>query len=499
MFFLAAFISGVALASLFQVHFLIVSIFLFLSIIVIAIFGYQKTFSSKALILGTALLFLTIGIIRFNQFNFNLSMLTAFTSTRSNLSIKGYVISEQKINDSSSQFIFRVKELEISGKTFELDEKILIKTASHPRYRIGDILLVEGEIKIPQNIENSEFNYVAYLKHQGIQTEMFYPQIMEVDSLKIGFIDDLKLKFLGSVHSLKNGFQSSINRSLPEPNASYLNGILLGTRQNIPDDLKEAFSKTSMAHVLAISGYNITILAEAILLMLVYFVRRRKAFWISVLIIFIFTIMAGASASVVRAAIMGLLLLFAQSFGRLNDIKNAILLAAAVMIYFNPFVLRFDIGFQLSFLALIGLVYVYPIFKQRFKRIPAFGNLKDVFFQSLSAQIMVIPLIVFYFKSFSLVSLPANLLVLPFMPFVMLLGFLTGILGMVFAPLGQFVGYFAWALSQYQIKVIQFFASFQFSAVTFGIPIVVMIGLYILILVLLRKYHIQLTQQEIKI
>jgi len=261
------------------------------------------------------------------------------------------------------------------------------------------------------------------------------------------------------IFGLKNKFESAINKSISEPNASFINGILLGSRQNIPEEIKEAFNKTGTTHILAISGYNIMIISWAVLSLLVYFFKRRTAFWLSVAIIILFTILTGASSSVVRASIMGLLLLFANGYGRLYDPKNSIILAGVAMIWSNPFALVFDIGFQLSFVAVIGLMYLYPRIDSKLKKLPKLGNLKEMFLMTLSAQIAVAPLLIYYFKNFSLVSLLANILILPFLPAAMFIGFISGLAGVIFLPVGQVVGFIAWAITTYQIKIIEFLAS----------------------------------------
>ncbi|MDP4001538.1 MAG: ComEC/Rec2 family competence protein, partial [bacterium] len=207
----------------------------------------------------------------------------------------------------------------------------------------------------------------------------------------------------------------------------------------------------------------------------------RYAFWVSVIVIIIFTIMTGASASVVRAAIMGLLLLFANGYGRLYDPKNSILLAGGVMIFLDPLALRFDVGFQLSFLAVLGLMYIGPILKEKFKRIPEWFGLKEIFLMSISAQIMVAPLLAYIFHTFSLVSIPANLLVLPLMPLVMFFGFLTGVGGLIFDSLGRAIGLVVWVIASYQLHVVQWLGSLSFSAVTVVMSSFVLCLLYVLI------------------
>ena len=128
------------------------------------------------------------------------------------------------------------------------------------------------------------------------------------------------------------------------------------------------------------------------------------------------------------------------------------------MAYFNPFVLVFDIGFQLSFAAVLGLIYLYPRIDNKLKKMPKFGNLKEIFLMTISAQIATAPLLIYYFRNFSLVSLPVNLMILPFIPFAMFAGFISGLAGMIFPSFGQVIGWFAWAITAYQIETVELFA-----------------------------------------
>jgi competence protein ComEC len=280
---------------------------------------------------------------------------------------------------------------------------------------------------------------------------------------------------------VKHSFEHALQQSLAEPVASYIDGVLLGSRQNIPANIQDAFQKTSTTHILAISGYNIAVIAESLLAVAVVFTKRRNAFWISTVVIILFTILTGASASVVRAAVMGLLLLAANGYGRLYDPRNSILCAAAVMVLINPLALRFDVGFQLSFLAVLGMIYLYPILERRLQRVPEAGGLKETILMAVAAQLAVAPILAYTFHSFSIVSLPTNLIVLPLMPYVMLFGFAAGVAGWLFVPFGQLVGWIAWAVAKFQIAVISWFASLPFASVTVSIHWLTMTALYALL------------------
>ena len=440
---LSAFLVGVFIASIFNVSQSIIYIILIVCIGLVVLLSFKNKFY-----LLVALIFIAfiVGIIRFNQLSYRQSSLAELAG--SEVSLTGYINSQPEIDGSRQKFVFKTN-----------GEQILVTTNAYPRYEFGDKFKIIGELELPKNFDES-FDYITYLKKEGIRFVMSFPDIEKNNSrLNISFSEKIKLFAWSKIFSVKEKFEKSVGLSIPEPNASFINGILLGSRQNIPDDLKEAFNKTGTTHILAISGYNIMIISWAVLGGLIYFFRRRVAFWISVGIIIVFVILTGASASVVRAAIMGLLLSFASGYGRLYDQKNSIILAGAIMIWFNPFVLVFDIGFQLSFAAVLGLIYLYPWLNSKLHKISDAGGIKELVLMTISAQISVSPLLIYYFGNVSIVALPANIMILLFVPYAMLAGFISGLVGMFYLPLGQILGYIAWAITTYQIEVVKLLAS----------------------------------------
>ena len=171
-------------------------------------------------------------------------------------------------------------------------------------------------------------------------------------------------------------------------------------------------SKSGTTHLVALSGYNITILVKIIAGTLAFILSRRKALLGTILAIIAFVIMAGAEASVIRAAIMGSIAAIAPFVGRLYAPRNAIAAAALGMALWNPNILAYDVGFQLSFLALIGIIYMKPALETLFKiQNKGFLNWKENLATTASAQIMVTPLLIGTFGSISATSLISNLLI----------------------------------------------------------------------------------------
>jgi competence protein ComEC len=281
-------------------------------------------------------------------------------------------------------------------------------------------------------------------------------------------------------------------QTLPEPQNAFLGGLLLGAKHAIPQTLTDEFNRTSTSHIVAVSGFNITIIAAAIDWLLMWLgLRKRLSFILALLGILMFVIMTGATASVVRAGIMGSLLLIAINIGRVNVVANSLAFTAVVMLGLNPQILTFDVGFQLSFAALLGIVYIVPLADPYFLWIPDF--LRQILLATIAAQIFTLPILMFNFGQLSLVGLIANILVLPVVPITMLFGFLTGITALIWNKLAIPFSAITWLLLTYILRVIGFFSALSFAAVNWHISIwAVMIYYLIVISIILVLYNQEL-------
>jgi len=224
---------------------------------------------------------------------------------------------------------------------------------------------------------------------------------------------------------------------------------------------------------------------------------RRKIFLLSTLTIILFVIMTGAEASVVRAAIMGFIVLLANQVQRLYSFRNAIAIAAFLMILFNPKILVWDIGFQLSFAAVMGLVYLEPAIRKLFKVSPkpGFLNWRANLLTTVSAQLAVIPILLSNFSSFSLIGFLTNILVLTFVPATMFLGLLVVAAGILSYYLAQVIGWLANIFLSYEIGVIDLFAKIpiQISVQSFSLIFSVLYYVIIITVILYarrRKAHV---------
>jgi competence protein ComEC len=274
-------------------------------------------------------------------------------------------------------------------------------------------------------------------------------------------------------------------------------GILIGARRSLPPQVLDDFTNTGVSHVIAISGYNISVIVAS-LAFLAKLIGRRSSFWISLLVIFAFVVVSGASSSVLRASIMGGLLLLSFQVYRPYRITPALCFAAALMLVWNPRILYWDVGFQLSFLATLGIVYAVPVLETLTTSWPNPFGTKTILLVSTSAILATMPLVLLQFGQVSLVALPVNILMLPFVPLTMLCGFLTAL-----PVLGYGFGFVAHLLLQYMLRLTHLFARIPFSNAQVHIGpalfmvCVVAVGLLYSYLWLLLQHKLSLDQSEV--
>lgn len=354
---------------------------------------------------------------------------------------EGCVEDLYKINDYDAKYIFELSDF---------DEKVLLYANLYPLYRYGDCLKVRGDLRLPDKLEN--FDYEGYLSKFGIS--------FVLKSLKIVKIGEERGVFLGLLDNVRNDFQIRLRQVFLEPYGGLMAGLILGSRDDLSLDLMEKFNITGLTHIIAISGYNITLLIVIVSSILNFLSRKVKVI-ACVFFIVVFVIFVGASASVVRAGIMGIIGVLAIWFGRNYYALNALLISGFLMILYNPKVLIYDLGFQLSFLATLGLILFSPILEKYLKFLPNFLQIRETFLMTISAQILTLPLILLHFQRFSFISPVANVFVLPFVPFAMLFGFLAVVFNYFSDFLSFLFGFVGYLILRILLILIDFFAGLE--------------------------------------
>jgi len=337
---------------------------------------------------------------------------------------------------------------------------VLISQPLYPQFSIQEKIRVDCFLQRPGMVET--FDYSRYLANQNIFTVCAFATVSEIKPAEI--FSPLVLFF-----RFKQFLARRLNASMSEPEVSLMRGMLLGDGRGLPADLSQMFSDIGLTHIIAISGDHIAIVAAVLLQLLIAFgISRPKAFWPLAAVIGIYVILVGAPASAVRAAIMALSVMYAQKIGRSSQIKNILALAAGSMVLINPRILLGDVGFQLSFMAVWGLSYISPLFNTFLQKMPDLFRTKEILTATLSAQIATLPLLIFYFGKLSLISIVANILILPVIPFLTIWGLLNLSVSAIYLPLGRLMGYVSWLLCAYWIHVSELLHQVPFGYFVLG-------------------------------
>lgn len=386
-----------------------------------------------------------------------------FYNDRGHTELKGTVIQDPDVRDSSTRLMLSVSDIYLDGEWRKIDGKAVAYVPRYPSYDYGDILTVNGDPLTPQQFD--DFDYRGYLAHQGIYTAFFYPDIEVIDTGQGNML-------LSRIYSLRNSLSVSLAEILPEPQSSLAQGIILGIRGNIPPEITDDFSRSGTAHILAISGLHLSIIAGVMLGVGLWLFGRRYYLyvWLALGAVWLYVLITGMHLPVLRGAIMASMFLFAELLGRQRSAIVALVFAAAVMMGVWPYILG-DASFQLSFLAMTGLVFIFPIFRDLGRKITSrfFGeegftaataNLAvDALSATLGAVIAVWPVVAYYFGIISLVSPLATLLILPALPAAIALGGLGALLGLFVLPVAQVVGWIAWLFLSYILLIADGFSA----------------------------------------
>jgi competence protein ComEC len=344
-----------------------------------------------------------------------------------------------------------------------------------PYYRFGDVLLVIGEPTAPQKAEHRDWG--DYLVRQGVGSLITYPE--SIVFLEAGRGPSLS----GMLYGLRGRMSAALASALHEPQGSLAQAVLLGKREGIPNELRESLSRTGTSHIVAVSGLHIGIVGGIVLGTGVWLFGRRRPtyFLLAVAAVWAFALLTGLHAPALRAAIMVSLWLFADFIGRPRSALPVLLLAAALMVGLRPTLLS-DVSFQLSFAAMAGLVLLTPRLQAVGRRICRIGDEEgglvtfviDGVAVTTGAVLATFPIIAFHFHTVSLVSLPANLLVLPALPGVVASAGLVGVVGLFAPSAAQILGWVAWILISYMVEVIECCSLLPFSHIDVepGAPLV---------------------------
>ena len=443
---------------------------------------YQTAIHREVFLIALTLFSFGLGILRYTVKDFHIPSDFLEEKIGERLEFQGVVINEPEKRDNSTRFVV----------LFE-DEKILVNTGLYSAIQYGDRVVVAGKLEKPGVIENDEektFDYAKYLSKDDIYYVVSFAEAETVSPGNGNVFRDALLK-------LKHSFVGNIQEILSEPESSLLAGLIVAGKEAMPNNILEEFRRAGVVHIVVLSGFNITIIAE--------FFRRffeniflrvhslgqwgpRTASGASILAILAFILMTGAEPTVVRAGLMVLAVLVGKMFGRSYSASRALLVAAFLMILENPKILVFDKSFQLSFLATLALVHVAPIVEKYLKWITKKWEIRAMVATTIATQVVVLPYLIYVMGDFSTVSLPANILILPIIPATMFIGFLAGVVAYTSSSLALPLSFLSHFLLSWVLGVSNFLGNLSFASISFHLfPVWAVIIVYLLLFMLWRR------------
>ena len=468
MWFSLAFLAGIVLASLISLSIWIwagLSLLFLLLALFISFFplsSFRSHPSSLILQPFTFVLFfaLFLGAVRYQLSipEFDAFHIAYYNDRDYDLLITGTLVEPPDYRDSYTNLRLDVEKVDTGDRDLTAHGLILVRASNNQVFHYGDRLRLRGKLKTPP--ENEDFSYRDYLAAQQIHSYMSSAEVTVLPGKGGNPISAV-------LYAIKERSLDNIYRMFPDPESSLLAGILLGVDTGLTQELQQAFKNTGTAHIIAISGFNMSIIAGLFVVFFSRFLGPRRGAVLAILGIILYTILVGGGAAVVRAALMGSLALFARQVGRRQFALNTLLAVALLMCLWNPLYI-WDVGFQLSFFATLGLILYAEPFSQFANGIitkyfptstaERFAELFSEFvLLTLAAQLTTIPIMAYHFQRISLVSFLANPFILPAQPAVMILGGLAVLLSLVWVPLGQIATWVAWPFVVYTIRMVELF------------------------------------------
>lgn len=425
----------------------------------------STVFTRHLFTLSFCLLALTLGLLRteLNMWNYGHSLLEADVGTE--VELTGVVIREPEIKERSQSLYIE------SGSDI-----VQVSTDRLSAIEYGDEVVVIGELKKPESFTTDlgrTFKYEKYLLAKGVEYQISFASVEVLSNKNANPVIYYLLQ-------LKHHLMTGIETVLPEPQAGLGEGLLLGVKQALGSSLEDDFRTTGIVHIVVLSGYNIMLVVAFVMYILALLFTKKLRIGIGILSIVAFALIVGLSATVVRASIMASLLLVAQAYGKNYQVLRGLFFAGLVMIFINPLLLLYDIGFQLSFMATIGLILVAPWVEKFVTAVPTKVGVRDFLVATIATQIAVLPILLYNIGQVSLIAVAVNVLVLPAVPPAMLLTFIAGVIALFSGTLAVPFAFGAYLSLSYIILIAESFAQLPLASVSVPtFPAVWVIAMYI--------------------
>jgi competence protein ComEC len=276
---------------------------------------------------------------------------------------------------------------------------------------------------------------------------------------------------------VRDWFGGLVRQVIGEPEVDLGMGYLMGQRRSLPDSLVEVLKITGLTHIVVASGYNLTVLVRFSRRLFIR-VSRFAALFLALVLIISFIMVTGVSPSMLRAGLVSVLSLLAWYYGRKFHPINLLILVATTTLLLSPSYI-FDLGWLLSFGSFVGVMIFAPLLGAYFFGKKKLNFLVQILFETVCAQLLVLPILIYFFGQVSVVSVVANILVLPTIPITMLLTFLAGVFVLVAFPLGQLLGWLASIVLHYHLVVMEYFGSLEWAMMPASLHVVGVVVCYV--------------------
>ena len=454
-----------------------ISIAFFVPCIIVIYVLIKKEYKKYLLITCITIIISNVYInILENSFN------TKYEDITGDKTIIGTIVSEPKIKNNSTQCIVKVEIIDSSYK-YNKSKILLNINSTYNRLKVGNKIEIYGELEDAETAKNEGgFNYNQYLKLKGIY------KTISVKKNKIKILKDNNFSIIeNGINCIRSRIKDSAKKIFPEKEANFLIAIIIGDKQELDEGIQQDFRNSNLSHILAVSGMHVSFIIMGLTFILNKIKigkNRSKIFIIMFLVFFIF--LTGGSPSVQRACIMSIYLIVGNLLHKKTNILNSIAFSSLVILIINPYNLL-DIGFQLSFGGTLGIVLIYPKLKQKFKiKSKIIGKILDIALVTVSANIVIFPIVLYYYSTISTTFLLSNLLVSCIIGIILIFGIVIIILSYICFSISNILGIVEKILIDILLQIANIIGGIPFSQVYFITPQPFMIIVYYLFLYLWR-------------
>jgi competence protein ComEC len=422
-----------------------------------------------AVLLSGALLFALLGAVRYEgSLPVEGNSLVSYYNDSGKVEFEAIVSEEPEDGGRHTRVLLNDVRIRVDGQLRPVDGRVLVTTADPRPLHYGDAILFSGSLETPQPFDG--FDYAGYLALSGVYSTAFHANL---EVLPAKNTRPVRARLLAANTALAK----ALSRMLPEPEASLAQSLLLGRRGSLPSTVVDAFARTGTAHLLAISGLHLGVVVAAVLAVLLGAMGRRHYLyvWLGLAALWAYALFTGMKPPVVRAAIMASTFLVAELAGRQKHAPTALALAAAIMVGIEPQLL-WRTSFQLSVLAMGGLVLLFPPFRSLLGRgaafsetrlglhLPGGGAAMDIVAATLAASVAVLPVCAMIFEQFSVVGVPVSLLTLPVLPLALGSASLAAVVALSSTTLAAPFAWVAWLFLSFIIRTVEVFSALPWAA-----------------------------------